>query len=38
MTTAHERPGMKRGLPPEAAERRAAEIDAEIRRLIRPTP
>lgn len=36
--TGHERPGMKRGLPPEEAERRAGEIDAELRRLIRPTP
>lgn len=34
----HKRPGMKAGLPLEEAERRATEIDAEIRTIASPKP
>ncbi len=34
--TGHKRPGMKKGLPLEEAEKKAAEIDAEIGKLLMP--
>ena len=34
--TGHKRPGMKRGLPLEEAERKAGELDAEIRKVLTP--
>jgi hypothetical protein len=37
-TTGHKRPGMKRGLPLEEAEQEARRLDAEIRKLVAPTP
>jgi hypothetical protein len=36
--TGHKRPGMKKGLPLEEAEREAREIDAEIRKRLTPGP
>jgi lysophospholipase L1-like esterase len=36
--TGHKRPGMRRGLPLEEAEREAARLDAEVRKLLSPTP
>jgi lysophospholipase L1-like esterase len=36
--TGHKRPGMKRGLPLDEAEQRAGELDAEIRKMLTPTP
>jgi lysophospholipase L1-like esterase len=34
--TGHRRPGMRQGLPREEAERKAGELDAEIRKLLAP--
>ena len=36
--TGHERPGMKRGLPLEEADKQAAELEAESRKRLTPTP
>jgi hypothetical protein len=36
--TGHKRPGMSRGLPLEEAEREAGKLEAEIRKLVAPTP
>ena len=36
--TGHKRPGMNRGLPLEEAERKAGEIEAEIRKRLAPRP
>jgi lysophospholipase L1-like esterase len=36
--TGHKRPGMRRGLPLEEAEREAAGLDAEVRKLLWPPP
>jgi lysophospholipase L1-like esterase len=36
--TGHKRPRMKQGLPLEEAERKAASLEAEIRKLLTPTP
>jgi lysophospholipase L1-like esterase len=36
--TGHKRPGMKRGLPLEEADKQAAELEAEIRKRLTPTP
>jgi hypothetical protein len=36
--TGHKRPGMKKGLPLEEAERKAGEIEAEIRKQLTARP
>jgi lysophospholipase L1-like esterase len=36
--TGHTRPGMSKGLPLKEAERKAGELDAEVRKLVTPVP